>query len=206
MYPKSKSFYKDSSMFICVTAFIKERIVAKFYEALPPNLTEFIQKQHIFFVASAPHEGRVNLSPKGMDCLRVFDETKVGYLDLTGSGSETAAHVLENGRLTMMFCSFERNPMILRLYGKGSLIRPNDSDWQKIYPLFRPIAGARQIVMLDVEQVQTSCGFAVPFYEFKGERDTLEKWAETKGDEGLTEYRREKNQRSIDGLPTGFTG
>jgi Pyridoxamine 5'-phosphate oxidase len=181
--------------------------MAKFYDEIPSNLKEFMEKQHIFFVASAPLEGgRVNLSPKGMDVLRVLGENKVAYLDLTGSGSETAAHVLQNGRLTIMFCSFERNPMILRLYGKGGVVRPYDSAWQELFPLFDPIPGARQIVTLEVEQVQTSCGFAVPFYEFKGERDTLKKWAETKEEEGLTAYRREKNQRSIDGLPTGFTG
>jgi hypothetical protein len=177
--------------------------MAKFYEEITPNLKEFIEKQHIFFVASAPLEGgRVNLSPKGMDCFRVLGANKTAYLDLTGSGSETAAHVLENGRLTIMFCSFERNPMILRLYGKGSLVRPYDSAWQEFFPLFEPIPGARQIVVLEVEAVQTSCGFAVPFYDFKGERDTLKKWAETKDTEGLTDYWREKNQFSIDGLPT----
>lgn len=176
--------------------------MAKFYDRITPELQTFIEAQHIFFVATAPNQGRVNLSPKGMDALRVINEAEIAYLDLTGSGSETAAHLLENGRITVMLCSFTEKPLILRLYGQGEPIRPRDESWQKYLSLFPAIAGTRQIVRVKVESVQTSCGFAVPFYEFSGDRPTLKEWAEKKGEEGIYEYWQAKNQSSIDGMPT----
>ncbi len=178
--------------------------MAKFYPSLTPELTALIERQHIFFVASAPNQGRVNLSPKGMDCLRCLSASAIAYLDLTGSGNETAAHVVENGRITIMVCSFTAKPLILRIYGQGKPIRPNDAQWQTLYPLFPAIPGARQIMHVTIESVQTSCGFGVPFFEFLGERETLVEWAEKKGKSGVEEYWQAKNQRSIDGLPTGL--
>jgi hypothetical protein len=178
--------------------------VAKFYDELNQTLQDFIAEQKLFFTATAPQEGRVNLSPKGMDTFRYLDNKTVAYLDLTGSGNETAAHLNQNGRLTLMFCSFSQAPLILRLYGQGQVVGRRDADWSKLYPLFDPLPGARQIIVLHIESVQTSCGFAVPFYEFKGQRDALRRYAETKGEDGMEAYRRENNMVSIDGLPTGL--
>lgn len=176
--------------------------MAKFYSELTPSLQEFIAEQKLFFTASAPTEGRVNLSPKGIDTFRCIDSKTVAYLDLTGSGNETAAHLHENGRLTIMFCSFTEQPLILRLYGQGKAIRPRHPEWQNFSPLFEAIPGTRQIVVLKVEAAQTSCGFGVPLYEFKQQRETLIDWAEKKGDSGIEQYWHDKNQKSIDGLPT----
>lgn len=176
--------------------------MAKFYDRLTTELQNFIEAQHIFFVASAPNDGRVNLSPKGMDALRVVNESEIAYLDLTGSGNETAAHLLENSRITVMLCSFTEKPLILRLYGQGEPIRPRDATWQEYLSLFPAIAGTRQIVRVKVESVQTSCGFAVPFYEFSGDRQVLKEWAEKQGEEGVYKYWQKNNQQSIDGLPT----
>ncbi len=178
--------------------------MAKFYERLNPQLSEFIARQRIFFVASAPNTGRVNVSPKGMDSLRVLDEHTVAYLDLTGSGAETAAHLRDNGRLTLMWCSFDTEPLILRLFGRGESILPGTPAWDELRPRFPELFGARQIVRLHVDGVQTSCGYAVPFYEFTGERSQLVDWSQKKGDAGLADYRRQKNRVSIDGLPTGL--
>ncbi len=178
--------------------------MAKFTDELNENLRDFIAGQHLFFVATAPASGRINLSPKGMDTLRILNERELIYLDLTGSGNETAAHLHENGRMTLMFCSFAERPLILRLYGRGRVIPKNHPDWARWFPLFRPLPGARQIMHLAVELVQSSCGFAVPFMEFAGERPALKKWSANRGEEGIRRYWAEKNQHSIDGLPTGL--
>lgn len=180
--------------------------MAKFYEKLDEVLKKFIENQKIFFTASAPLEGRINLSPKGIDSFRCLDDNTVAYLDLTGSGNETAAHVRENGRLTIMFCSYTENPLILRLYGQGEIINQEHPEWNKFYKNFSEYAGKRQIVVLHIETLQTSCGFGVPIYELKEERKTLIDWAERKGENGIAEYWRNKNQKSIDGLPTGIFG
>ena len=180
--------------------------MAKFLEKIDDKIRKFIDAQQIFFTASAPlaADGRVNLSPKGIDTFRVLDEHTVCYLDLTGSGNETAAHVAENGRLTIMFCSFAGAPLILRLYGRGEIVSPASEKWENFAALFEDYPGTRQIVVLHVESLQTSCGFGVPLYEFKEHRDQLIEWAERKGDDGIKNYRREKNRSSIDGLPTGI--
>jgi hypothetical protein len=179
--------------------------MAKFFDALTPAHLAFIAEQKIYFVASAPHTGRVNLSPKGMDTFRVLSPTRVGYLDGTGSGNETAAHLLENGRVTVMMCSFTAAPLIFRIYGRGRAVHPRDADWTQLRPLFGPpLPGERQLIVIEVESVQTSCGFAVPFFDYVGERDTLIDYAEKRGPDGMAAYRAEKNQRSIDGLPTGL--
>ena len=177
--------------------------MAKTYSELTPELDAFIRAQRIFFTASAPHEGHINLSPKGMDSLRVLDPRTVAYLDVTGSGNETAAHLEQNGRLTLMFCSFDRQPLILRLYGEGEVIRPRDHHWPDLLAHFTALPGMRQIIRLRLEFAQTSCGYGVPLAPGGlEERDTLRRWAENKGEDGVREYWAAKNQTSIDGLPT----
>jgi len=162
----------------------------------------FIQQQHVFFVGTAAREGHVNLSPKGMDSLWVKSESEVVWLNLTGSGNETAAHIADINRMTIMFCSFEKQPLILRLYGKAEVIHPYDDDWDDYCKCYGAPAGARQFYKLDIEMVITSCGYAVPYYDFKEDRKTLANWAEKKGDEGIFDYWDKNNRSSLDGLPT----
>ncbi|NDJ18641.1 pyridoxamine 5'-phosphate oxidase family protein [Myxacorys almedinensis] len=176
--------------------------MAKFYPELTESLQQFIAEQHIFFTATAPTNGRVNLSPKGINTFRVLTPQTVAYLDLTGSGNESSAHLIENGRMTIMFCSFQDAPLILRLYGKGQVIRPGDEAWQDLLSGFPMLPGTRQLVTLAIASVQTSCGLGVPVYDFVSDRSSLIDWATHKGSEGLQEYWRVKNQVSIDGLPT----
>jgi hypothetical protein len=180
--------------------------MGKFHESIKPAHKEFIEKQHIFFVSTAPlsGEGRINLSPKGLDCFRVFSEQEVGYMDLISSGNETSAHTLENGRITMMFCSFEGSPNILRLYGKGVTILPNTEAWERYAPHFKIYPSTRQLIIAKIDLVQTSCGFGVPLFDYVGERDIHFEWAEKKGKDGLEAYMKEKNMISLDGLPTNL--
>jgi len=166
------------------------------------RIQKFISQQKIFFVATATDKSRINLSPKGMDSFRVIDEKRVLWLNLTGSGNETAAHLGVDGRITIMFCAFEGAPMILRLYGKGKVINPNDKQWPSVVDLFPKQAGTRQIIDIDIEMVQTSCGMSIPYFDFKEERLQLDEWAQNKGEEGIKEYWKEKNEVSIDGIPT----
>jgi hypothetical protein len=176
--------------------------MARVFEQITPELKTFIEEQPLFFVASAPlsAEGHVNLSPKGLDCLRVLSPSRVAYLDLTGSGNETAAHLLENGRITFMFCAFRGPPRILRLYGTGEVVLPESPSWDELIGGFPHYPGVRQIIVAEISRVQTSCGYAVPLMDFARQRDTLLRWADAKSD-ALPRYRREKNARSIDGLP-----
>lgn len=178
--------------------------MGKLHESIKPAHKDFIEKQHLFFVATAPlsAEGRVNVSPKGLDCFRVFSEHEVGYMDLISSGNETSAHTLENGRITIMFCSFEGAPNILRLYGKGRAVLRNSPEWEEYAPHFTIYPSTRQIIVADIDLVQTSCGFGVPLYEYIGDRDIHFEWAEKKGGDGLIEYVKQKNLRSLDGMPT----
>ncbi len=169
---------------------------------LTPELTRFIEAQQIFFVATAAAEGRVNISPKGMDSLRVLSPNRVIWLNVTGSGNETAAHILQIPRMTIMFAGFEAKPLILRLYGTARAVHRMDDDWDELASQLPALPGARQIFDLDIEMVQTSCGYAVPYYEFVGERDTLNGWADRKGEDGIAAYWRDNNQASIDGMPT----
>jgi hypothetical protein len=180
--------------------------MAKSFDSITDDLHAFIDRQPVFFVATAPlaASGRVNLSPKGLDSFRVLGPKRVAYLDLTGSGNETAAHVTENARLTFMFCAFSGRPQILRLYCHGRIALPGSAAWGELRGLFPEQAGVRQIVVGEVESVSTSCGYGVPAMEFVAERDTLTRWAEAKGPDGLREYRRTKNRASIDGLPAPF--
>lgn len=160
----------------------------------------------MFFTATAPLsvEGHVNLSPKGLDSFRVLSDTRVMYLDINGSGNESSAHMLENGRITFMFCAFDGPPLILRLYGKGRTVLPTDEGWNALIKAFDLNIAARQIIVADIHMVQTSCGFSVPLYDYSGERDHAFKWSAKKGPEGLEKYQEEKNLVSLDGLPTAL--
>jgi len=172
------------------------------YSEISADLQAFIYDQKIFFVGTATADSRVNISPKGMNSLKVINENRVAWLNVTGSGNETSAHIQQNSRMTVMFVAFDGMPMILRLYGKAKVIHTNDPEWQSLISLFEPIAGARQIFDLTVELVQTSCGMAVPFFDFVKERQQLKDWAVKKGNKGLKEYWQTKNQQSIDDIPT----
>lgn len=180
--------------------------MAKQYPAIDHNHRDFIAKQRIFFTASAAPGARVNVSPRSTDAFRVLGDNDVVYLDRTGSGNETAAHLRADGRLTIMFCSFDGAPLILRLYGRGRVLRRGESEYAallaRVFSGHEP-PGARQMILLEVDLVQTSCGFGVPLYDYQAERPTLDRWTEAKGDQ-IDAYRREKNSRSIDGLPTGL--
>lgn len=178
--------------------------MGKQHASISDRLQQFIEAQKLFFVATAAAEGRINLSPKGMDSLRVVSPRRVVWLNLTGSGNETAAHVQHDPRMTLMFCAFEGDPMILRLYGRARAVHRNDPDWPALYRLFTPQPGARQMFDLDVELVQTSCGMGVPLFEYAGDRDALTQWALKKGAAGIEQYWSDRNQVSIDGVPTGI--
>ncbi|MCK4739155.1 MAG: pyridoxamine 5'-phosphate oxidase family protein [Deltaproteobacteria bacterium] len=180
--------------------------MGKLHEKLDKKMIEFIEAQKLFFVTTAPTNGRLSLSPKGLDTLRVLGENKIAYLDLTGSSSETAAHLRENGRITIMFCAFEGSPLVLRTYGTGRVIRRSDPEWESTYKLFNPLTGARHIFIIEISSVQTSCGYGVPIYNYEGERPELSKWLEDKGEDGVKEYWKKKNTESIDGIPTKIFG
>ncbi len=157
----------------------------------------------MFFVASAPlqAEGHINLSPRGLDSLRIIDDQHVVLLDLTGSGNETAAHLAQNGRLTIMLCAFEGDPKIVRLYGNGKVITQDDKKWSELRPSFpSDMPGVRQLFYVDVNRVQTSCGFGVPLMDYRGQRDKLLQWAQKKGPKGIAAYQEKNNRVSIDGL------
>ncbi|GAC1563552.1 MAG: pyridoxamine 5'-phosphate oxidase family protein [Herpetosiphon sp.] len=178
--------------------------MARLYETITEDLAAFITAQPLFFVATAPLDagGHVNLSPKGLDCLRILGPHRVAYVDLIGSGNETSAHLAENGRITFMFCAFAGAPRILRLYGEGSAIVPGSDEWSVLSPEFPAYLAVRQIIVADIVRVQTSCGYTVPLMEYKEQRDTSFRWAEAKGSQGLKEYQERENMASIDGLPT----
>ena len=178
--------------------------MAKKYTHINEKHQQFIKQQKIFFVGTAASGGKVSVSPKGMDTLRIRDENIVLWLNFTGSGNETAAHLLENDRMTIMFCAFEGNPLILRLYGHARTFHPRDSNWNELLTLFPITFGVRQIIELDVDLVQTSCGDAVPYYDFVGDRDNLTKWANKKGQAGIQKYWQDNNQFSLDGKPTNI--
>lgn len=178
--------------------------MAKFFDTITDELIEFIEAQHMFFVGTAPLDAdqHVNLSPKGLDSFRILSPNRVAYMDLTGSGNETSAHLYENGRITFMFCAFDGRPNIARLYGHGYTVLPETPEWEEFAPHFNLIHGTRQIIVADIHKTQTSCGYAVPLYDYAGDRDTLLRWADTKNDAELEEYQAQKNVRSQDGLVT----
>src|ERR1700744_2245949 len=178
--------------------------MAQQYGEISDRLADFIAAQHVFFVATAAREGRVNVSPKGLDALRILGPNRVVWLNGTGSGNEPAAHLLDVNRMTLMFCSFERQPLILRLYGAATEIQPAQPEWDQHIGLFTPMPGARQIFDMTVDLVQTSCGYGVPFMQYADDRPLMGPWADKKGPDGLAAYQREKNRTSIDGFPTGL--
>ena len=155
-------------------------------------------------VGTAALDGRVNVSPKGMDTLRVLDANRIVWLNVTGSGNETAAHLQESPRMTLMFCAFEGPPVILRLYGTAIVIHQGDAAWRELVALFPPLPGARQIFDVTLDLVQTSCGMAVPYLSYTGDRELLNEWAGKKGEEGLRQYWAEKNQLSLDDIQTNI--
>ncbi|MHC9234105.1 pyridoxamine 5'-phosphate oxidase family protein [Pseudooceanicola sp. 502str34] len=178
--------------------------MAKQFTEIEDAHRAFIEDQHIFFTGTAGAEGYVNVSPKGMDSLRVLGPNRILWRNLTGSGNETAGHLAQVNRITLMWCSFTKRPLILRCYGTARVIHRNDPDWAALNANFPEERGARQIYDVAVEMVQTSCGYSIPFFDYVEERDTLHKWAETKGDDGLRDYWLEKNTRTLNGAETGI--
>lgn len=172
------------------------------FRELSEKHIQFIAEQKIFFVGTASADSRVNVSPKGMDSLRVLGSNRVAWLNVTGSGNETAAHVQLDPRMTVMFCAFDGQPQILRIYGSAKAVHRGDPEWPELFSLFKPLPGARQIFDVNIDLVQTSCGMGVPNFAYVGERESLNEWAVRKGEEGLKQYWEDKNQMSIDGIPT----
>lgn len=177
--------------------------MGKQFASIDAATRAFIENQKIFFVGTAG-SGRINVSPKGMDTLRVIDSNRVIWLNLTGSGNETAAHLLEHNRITLMFCAFEGKPNIVRLYGTAKVIYAKEAQWAEWISLFPALPGARQIIEVQVELVQSSCGMAVPFMSYEGDREELKHWAEKQGEDKIKEYWQRKNTISLDGKPTGM--
>lgn len=174
------------------------------YEQITERLADFIREQHVFFVATADRDGRVNVSAKGLDSLRVLSPDRVVWLNGTGSGNEAAAHLLGTPRMTLMFCAFSGKPLILRLYGTARTIHDGDTDWTELIHLFPPMRGARNLFDLEVDLVQTSCGFGIPIFDYHEQRTLMDSWAANKGDVGLHAYQQQKNRVSIDSYPTGL--
>jgi hypothetical protein len=177
--------------------------VAKTYDAIAPDLATWLREQRLFFVATAPlaADGLLNCSPKGMDTFRVLGPHDVAYLDLTGSGAETIAHLRENGRIVFTFCALSGPPRIVRLYGTGEVLVAGTAEFERLRPGFPDTPGARAIIRAGIRRVGDSCGYSIPRFDFVGERDSLVKWAQNKGPDGLVTYRSERNATSIDGLP-----
>ncbi len=172
------------------------------YQSLRDDLFDFIKEQKIFFVGTAADDGTINVSPKGWDSLRVMDANRIVWRNLTGSGNETAAHLAQNTRMTMMFCAFTGKPKILRLYGEARAYHSRDAEFEELDNLFEPHVSSRQLVDFRFDLVQTSCGFGVPFYEYQEERDNMDKWLATKTDEDIKDYWEQRNSVSLDGKPT----
>jgi predicted pyridoxine 5'-phosphate oxidase superfamily flavin-nucleotide-binding protein len=177
--------------------------MGKLYDRIDDHLRAFFEAQHVFFVGTAPlsANGHVNVSPKGLDALRVLDPRTLIYLDYVGSGAETIAHVRENSRIVIMLCAFQGPPKIVRLHGTGEVLEPGDSGYAELRGLFAPEPQARAIIRVSVDRIADSCGYGVPLHMYQGERTQLLAWATKKGEEGLREYQEEKNSVSIDGLP-----
>ena len=174
--------------------------MSDFTDHLTDDHCEFIAKQPVFFIATAAADARINLSPKGMDAFRVLDDKRVGYLDVGGSGNETQAHLNADGRATIMFCAFDRPALILRIYGRGRAILPQDARWDELAPLFTLLPGTRQIFEFDVDSVQTSCGWGVPFMTLERERQTLSKYHNSISEADRLAKIADRT-KSIDGLP-----
>lgn len=180
--------------------------MAKMFDSLNEGLIDFIQAQKIFFVGTAAKEGTINISPKGLDSLKILSPNKLIWLNLTGSGNETAAHLLKMNRMTIMFCSFDEKPLILRIYGKANTYHERDAEYAQFIHEFPELPGARQIYELQIERVQTSCGWAVPFMSFVEERQQLSNWAGKLSKTQMNDYRVQKNIKSIDDFETKLMG
>ena len=182
--------------------------MGKVFDGIDESLAAWISDQHLFFVATAPlsAEGHVNVSPRGLDCLSILDGHTVAWLDLTGSGAETIAHITENGRICLMFCAFEARPRIVRLHGLGRVVLPGDEVFEQVASQHPDHVGARAVIVVDVQRVSDSCGWGVPIMDFVADRDIMRPWAEKKGRTGLERYRAQKNARSLDGLPALAVG
>jgi hypothetical protein len=176
--------------------------MAKQFDQISDDHRIFIQAQHMFFCGTAAADGQVNISPKGMDSLRVLGENRIIWRNLTGSGNETAGHLARLNRMTLMWCGLETRPMILRAYGTARTLHPRDAEFEALNAHFPPALGARQLYDMQVEMVQSSCGYAIPFFDHVGERDVLTKWTENKGESGIQTYWGQKNRVTIDGMPT----
>lgn len=174
------------------------------FSQLTDKLKDFILRQKMYFVATADVQGRVNVSPKGGDTLRILSPNRVAWLNLTGSGNETAAHIRAVNRITLMFCSFDKQPLILRLYGQAQAVHKQDAQWKNLLNLFSDVDGARQVFDVSIDLVQTSCGYQVPFFDYTGERETLSNWTAKKSPEELEQYWKDNNVTSLDGKPTGI--
>jgi predicted pyridoxine 5'-phosphate oxidase superfamily flavin-nucleotide-binding protein len=178
--------------------------VGKVHERITPGLRAWIDAQHLFFVATAPldADGHINVSPRGTPgTFAVIDDHRVAWLDLTGSGAETIAHLRENGRIVVMFCAFEGPPKIVRLHGRGRVVVPAHDEWRALSEYFATKRGARAIIVVDVDRVSDSCGFAVPKFDFVDDRDLLDRWTQNRNDDDLAAYRADRNAESLDGLP-----
>jgi hypothetical protein len=177
--------------------------VGKIYSTIDDSVRKFIEAQPLFFVGSAPldSDGHINVSPKGLDTLRVLGPLTIAYLDLTGSGIETVSHLKENGRIVLMFCCFQGPPKIFRLYGRGKVIEPEQMEFPGLAAHFPEQEGTRAIILVEVSRIADSCGFGVPLLKYEGQRPQLSAWAPKLGPAGLEKYRREKNSRSIDRIP-----
>jgi Pyridoxamine 5'-phosphate oxidase len=183
--------------------------VGKVHEEITPRLREWIEAQHLFFVATAPLDagGHINVSPRGLPgTFAVLEERRVAWLDLTGSGAETIAHLRENGRIVVMFCAFEGPPQIVRLHGRGRVVVPSQEEWQALSAHFPAKRSARAVIVVDVERISDSCGFGVPRLEFVDDRDLLDRWADNRDDDDIAAYRADRNATSLDGLPALRTG
>ncbi len=178
--------------------------MGKVKENIDASLQEWIEEQPMFFVATAPIKGHINVSPKGYDSLRVIDPTTVTYLDLTGSGAETIAHLIENQRITLMWCAFSGKPNIVRVYGKAEVHHIDSDGFTERSHLFDELAGARAIIETKITRVSTSCGWSIPEFEYSNERPALKEWIDRRGPDGVREYQTERNQSSIDNLPTNI--
>ena len=181
--------------------------MGKAYAAIEDAIKEFIEAQQMFFVGSAPLDarGHVNISPKGLDTFRILGPTTVAYLDLTGSGIETVAHVNENGRVVLMFCAFQGPPKILRLHGRGRVVEPHEAEFAGLLSLFPAFDAVRSVIVVELSDIVDSCGYGIPLLRYEGQREQLAAWARKHGPEGVKAYQQRKNQQSLDGLP-GLTG
>jgi hypothetical protein len=181
--------------------------MGKSYPAIEGSIKEFIDAQQMFFVGSAPLDAKshVNISPKGLDTFRILGPTTVAYLDLTGSGIETVAHVYENGRIVLMFCAFQGPPKILRLHGHGRVVEPHEPEFADLESLFPRFDAIRSIIVIEISDIADSCGYGIPLFSYQGQREQLGAWARQHGPEGVKSYQQRKNQQSLDGLP-GLAG